>query len=337
MKPIRVLLAYNLPVLPVGHPSYASEVDILQTVEVVGQALEGGGYTIAKVGYARQPRPLLDAVAEFQPDCIYNLFEGEADRTETETANAAVLEWLNVPFTGSPSWSIALGRDKVRSKYLFRGAGLPTAAFIVVDSLPVPAWDHGWPAIVKPACQDSSVGIEQNSIVESQPALEERVRDVLERFGAPVLVERYIPGREFHINLYESHTTGDLIVLPFGEVRFEKAAEEGRWPIYTYQAKWNEDSIEYNSALMHTNVRVEPELGPRMVSICKAAFRVSGMRDYGRVDLRVSPEGEPYILEVNPNPYIHGVMIEEALQSQDKPLTGFLCERVLSALRHAGR
>src|SRR5215210_2181268 len=127
----RVLIVYNEPVLPPDHPDYASENDIHETVGEVAKVLSADEFEVERLGYARDPRALLDKLRAWGPDVVFNLFEGEADRTETEVYHAAVLEWASVPFTGSPAFALAVGRDKVRAKHLFRGAGLTTAAFQV--------------------------------------------------------------------------------------------------------------------------------------------------------------------------------------------------------------
>ena len=101
----------------------------------------------------------------------------------------------------SAAGALALGRDKVRAKYILAAAGIPTPEFAVVEALPVPRWRRGWPAIVKPAYQDASVGIDQHSVVTSQKQLDERVKFVLANYGAPVLIERFISGREFGLRV----------------------------------------------------------------------------------------------------------------------------------------
>jgi D-alanine-D-alanine ligase len=215
-----------------------------------------------------------------------------------------------VPFTGSPAAALALGRDKVRTKYLLQGAGLPTAAFRMFESAAGFDWPGPWPAFVKPACQDASIGIDQGSVVRSAVELDARVRHVFANYGGPVLVEEYIPGREFHVHVIED--TAGLTVLPPTELRFQ--AGEGYWPIYTYAGKWDEQSVEFQSTPIDTAVVVEPELLSRIEDVSRAAFRLVGLRDYGRVDLRVTPEGQLYLLEVNPNPYLNSIALVDGLK-----------------------
>ncbi|MBO0700231.1 MAG: hypothetical protein J2P46_17660 [Zavarzinella sp.] len=328
-RPPRVLIVYNQPVLPPGHPDFLSENDILETVEEVAKVLPTDQFEVDRLGYARDPRVLIDKVRAWQPDVVFNLFEGEADRTETEVYHAALLEWAGVPFTGSPSFALALGRDKVRTKHLLRGAGLATAAFQVVESQGAPPWPHRWPAIVKPACQDASVGIDQGSVVKTQPELDARVAHVFKKYGGPVLVEEFIPGREFHVHVIDD-ADGQPVVLPPTEIRFE--AGPGYWPIYTFEGKWNEQSVEYKSTPYDTAVELPSPVREQVADICTAAYRLIGMRDYGRVDLRVTPEGKAYVLEANPNPYLNNLALVEGLKRAGRSYGEFVQMMVRRAL-----
>jgi D-alanine-D-alanine ligase len=332
-RPPRVLIVYNEPVLPPDHPDYASENDIHETVAEVAKVLPPDGFEVERLGYARDARLLLDKLRAWGPEVVFNLFEGEADRTETEVYHAAVLEWAGVPFTGSPAFALALGRDKVRAKHLFRGAGLATAAFQMVESPNPPPWPHGWPAIVKPACQDASVGIDQGSVVQSQAQLDARVAAVLERYGGPALVEEYIPGRELHVHVIDG-PDGRPVVLPT-EIRFE--AGTGYWPIYTYEGKWNEQSVEFKKTPYDTAVELPAPLWEQVAETCTAAYRLVGMRDYGRVDLRVTPEGRAYVLEVNPNPYLNSKALVDGLQRVGRSFPEFVQTLVRNTLGRSGR
>lgn len=308
----RVLIVFNKPVLPAGHPEAYSEADVLETVEEVENVLPSSDFVVERFSYARRPQQLLNKIEQWKPNLVFNLFEGEADRIATEVYHAGLLEWMCLRFTGAPAAALALGRDKIRTKYLLQGAGVSTAPFQVVEGTPVAAWAHAWPAIVKPAMQDASIGIDQGSVVTTQDQLDARVVYVLERYGAPVLVEQYIPGREFHVHVYDDPRTGQPQVVPPGEIRFEASSE--LWPIYTYQAKWNEKSVEYQKAPLESGITLPRALGDRVAKTCVDAYRLVGLRDYGRVDIRVTPDGRPFVLEVNPNPYLNSIILVKGLE-----------------------
>ena len=139
----RVLIVFNQPVLPTNHPDFASESDVLESVDEVEKVLAPDEFEVSRLGYARDPRVLLNELDRCRPDVVFNLFEGEADRTATEVYHAGLLEWSRIPFTGSASAALAVGRDKVRTKYLLHGAGLRSAAFAVWDRPGSMAWPHG--------------------------------------------------------------------------------------------------------------------------------------------------------------------------------------------------
>lgn len=334
-----VLVLYNEPVLPVDHPDAGSEHDILDTVADTFKILKAAGFDVTKLGVNYDPQPLLYTLSRKRPDAVFNLFEGIATQTGTEVSAAALLEWLNVPFTGCPSPCLALGRDKVRTKYILSAAGIPTPEFAVVDALPVPRWRRGWPAIVKPAYQDASVGIDQNSVVTTQKQLEERVKFVLATYGPPVLVERFIFGREFHVNIVEERAAPAGTpprVLPLCEIAFT-SDKPGCWPVYTFTAKWNEQSDEYKTAPVRAPVEIPPDDFARLSLIAQRAFRTLQCRDYARIDVRMDDRGQFYVLEMNPNPYLNSLALVNGLNHIGLCHEWLLVEMTLAAMARGGK
>ena len=328
----RVLVLYNEPVLPADHPDHASEVDVVETVAEVEDTLRMDQYIVERFGYARDPQLLFRKLAEWKPDAVFNLFEGEADRSETEIYNAAVLEWAGVPFTGAGSFGQAIARDKIRTKYLLQGAGIPTPPFQVIERLPAGSWPHDWPAIVKPAYQDASIGIEQKSVVTSQCELDAQVDHVFQRFGGPALVEQFIDGREILLHLYDDPADGRLIVTPAAEIVFEFSPDQKLWPIYSYLGKWDTDSAEYIGSRTVGGLTLPSPLRERTTEMCETAYRLIGLRDYARLDLRVTAAGEPYVIEVNPNPHLNSVVLVDSLKPLDLDFDSFILGLVRRAL-----
>ena len=223
---------------------------------------------------------------------------------------------------------------------MFQGAGLPTAAFFVVEELPCPPCRLPWPVIVKPAMQDASVGIDQASVVVNQEELDQRVAHILDRFGPPVLVERFIHGREFHAAVIEEPDpeTGESKprMLPLAEIRFDER-DPSYWPIYSYDAKWKEGTHEWEATPMISPVHLAPPLMDRLNDISCRAFRLCGCRDYARVDLRMTESGEFFILEVNPNPFINSVGMENALEATGRTHARWVVDLVKTAMSRGGR
>src|SRR6266851_260970 len=298
MPPIRVLVLYNEPVLTPGHPDFESEQQVVETVQGVSENLVRAGYDVCHLGVSTNPRLLLDGLDELRPDVVFNLFEGVPDQGTTEAFVAGLLEWFGVAFTGSPFATLTLARSKHLCKYLFRGAGLPTPDFMVVEQVPVLECRLQWPVIVKPAQEDASVGLDQGSVVVNQTALNDRVAFLLKTYGPPVLVEEFIDGRELNVSMIEAPK---LRILPVSEVLFTRNGP-GYWPIVTYDAKWRPGSRDYEATPPQYPANVEPKLSERLGKIARKAYHLLGCRDYARCDFRVRPTGQPYLLEVNPNP-----------------------------------
>jgi D-alanine-D-alanine ligase len=298
MRSPRILILYNEPVLSADHPDAESEHEILYTVEVVSKTLLQAGFEVARLGASHDPDVLLSGLRAQRPDAVFNLFEGTADDGGNEAYVAGLLEWLGIPFTGSPFHTLTLARHKHLTKDLLKGAGLPTADFMVVEELPVPDCRLAWPVIVKPATQDASVGLDQGSVVTDQQALNARVVQLLKSYGPPVLIEEFIRGREFNVALIEAP---ELRVLPISEIVFVEK-DPSYWPIVTYDAKWKPGSRDYEATPPRYPAKVGPTITKKLTALASRAFRLLGCRDYARVDFRVRPPASPYILEVNPNP-----------------------------------
>jgi D-alanine-D-alanine ligase len=294
----RVLILHNQPVLPAHHPDVESEHEVLYTAEAVEQALSRAGFIVGKLGASHDPAALLHGVQRFHPDVVFNLFEGTGDDGNNEAYAAGLLHWLKIPFTGCPAQTLSFARNKALTKHLLRSAGLPTPDFLVIDDANVPECPLEWPVIVKPALQDSSVGLDQGSVVCNRQQLEDRVASLLDRYGPPVLVEEFIRGREFNVAVVE---LPELTVLPVSEILFVEN-KPGYWPIVTYDAKWRPESADYLATPPSYPAKTSLRLAKRLSDIAKEAFRLTGCRDYARVDFRVRGPGRPFILEVNPNP-----------------------------------
>ena len=335
-----VLVIFNEPVLAKDHPDAAAEFDVIEATELVVKILQNAGFPTRQLGFSYEPRVLLDELRDRRPNVVFNMFEGLATQTATEISVVSLLEWLNVPCTGSPAFALALGRDKIRTKYLLQGAGVPTAEFQVIERLPIGAWPFAWPAIVKPALQDCSVGIEQGSVVTSQHSLEQRVAYTLERFGAPVLIERFIFGRELHANIIEEAGEApdmpNYVCVPLCEIRFTSRPGENYWPIYSYEAKWNAQSDEFKTTPQDTVVRLPADLQERIDKIAIDAYKLVGLRDCGRIDFRLTDDGQPFVLEVNPNPYLHGEAIIDGLKTMGRSHPQFIENMVWAAWKRGG-
>jgi len=332
MKSPLVLVLYNHPTLPVGHPDAESEHSIVEIAQKVGAMLGESGFRATLFGLKKDPTTLWEELKRRKPAVVFNLFEGNLENTESESYVAGLLEWKGVPFTGSPMHTLGLARAKHLTKHILRGAGLPTADFFVVNELPVMNCPLEWPVIVKPALQDASVGLAQDSVCTNQERLEARVQYILETYGAPVLVEEFVDGREFNVALVE---LPDLYTLPPSEILFPRD-KTGYWPILTYAGKWRPGTDDYDQTPSKHPAEIPARLANRLSTLAMEAYRLIGCRDYARVDFRVRANGKPFILEVNPNPDIsEGAGFAGGLASARSPYREFVVRLVEHTMTRA--
>jgi D-alanine-D-alanine ligase len=298
-----IAILFNEPTLPPDHADYDQEAGVLESVAAFECALSSAGHRVRQIGITDSVAPVIEGISPKRPNVIVNLCEGFGGHTGGEAHLASLLELLGVPYTGSPPECLALVRDKPRTKWLLRGAGLPTAPFVQVapgellPREPLVNWLANSPLFVKPAAEDASLGIGPESVVTDWPALERQVETVAARYGA-MLIEPYIDGREFNVGVIE---LPELQCLPLAEIEFQ-ASGDLRWPIVTYDGKWAAGSADDRATPVRCPAEVEQGLADAIRGAALTAYRVTGCRDYARIDFRVDRFGNIFILEVNANP-----------------------------------
>jgi D-alanine-D-alanine ligase len=326
-KPL-VLMLFNQPLLPKDHPDAASEHTVVEIAEDMIKILTEEGFRVAPLQLGTDPSVLWTELKKGKPDVVFNLFEGNLDNTETESFVAGLLDWSGIPYTGSPFPTLSLARAKHTAKYLFQGAGLPTADFQIVQELPAPVCTLEFPVIVKPATQDASIGVDQQSVCTNQRQLAERVEYIFTTYGPPVLIEEYIPGREFNVALIE---LPNLQALTPMEIALPEE-KPGSWSIYTYGGKWNVGSTDYEATRSRFPTDLSAATVGKLHRIALNAYRLLGCRDYARIDFRMKPNGKVYLLEVNPNPDISTEDLTACLGSAGLSHTEFIVRLVKQAL-----
>jgi D-alanine-D-alanine ligase len=333
----RVMVLHNTPMLPADHPDADAEHDVIDTADIIQKILAAAGLTVTQFSFVHNLADLVQGVEGQKPDVVFNLYEGTADWSNSEAYVAAALEMMRIPFTGSSAESIMVSRSKPLAKRLLLGAELPTARFREVETNQILPNDLGWPVIVKPSREDASIGIDQNSVVTNQDQLIQRVEYLRGLYGPEVHFEQFIHGREFHVAVLDRNNT--LGTLPFSEIFFhETEGPDALWPIVSFDAKWKENSRDFKATPVKNPADVDPVLAKRVSDVAVKAFRLLGCRDYARIDFRVSEAGEPFILEVNPNPCISPLAgVAEALTSAKIPFAEFALNLVQSALRRGSK
>jgi len=252
-------------------------------------------------------------LSPYPPDdyVVFNLFEGlddpngerDADWADEEARAALALQELGYRFTGCRAGALALAVNKARTKELLQQAGVLTPQWQVFSSqdelTSAGLGGLAFPLIVKPVAEDSSLAIDQGAVVDDLPDLQARVRYVTQSYHQPALVEDFIDGREFNASIWGSPPE----ILPLAEIQLEALGAATR-RIASFAAKWEEGSFEYSHTPVTCPAVVGDELAERIRSMALRAWRViTGDCGYGRVDMR-ERGGQPYVLEVNPNPSI---------------------------------
>lgn len=241
------------------------------------------------------PSEVLAAIGDYRPSVVFNLCEALGGDSRLEVHAAWLLERLGLPFTGSPYHALRHCLYKVEANHILARAGVRVPATVRVDSpdrLPKVAF----PVIVKPEREDGSTGIERASVVHDVRSLRERVACVIETLKQPAVVQRYIHGRELAVSLLGWPVPR---VLPPGEIFFG-GLPAGHPHILTFASKWHPESIDCTGTPSVPAVLRPPELR-RVAAVGRRAFEVLGLRDYGRVDVRLDERGVPYVIDVNPN------------------------------------
>jgi len=269
------------------------ELDDEETIDGIATSLRSLGHTVERVGRGAELARRLASGQRW--DLVFNIAEGLRGRSR-EAQVPALCELFDQPYTFSDPLTCAVTLDKPLAKRLVRDHGLPTAPFAVVER-PGEAdqVELAPPLFVKPVAEGSSKGVTERSRVERREELEEACADLLHRFAQPVLVERYLPGREMTAGIVGNGDEARVVGLM--EVRFLDGFDGD----YTALNK-----AEYLARVEYHLLDGEP-LGVRAREVALAVYRALSCRDAARVDLRCDEHGEPCFLEINPLPGLHPV------------------------------
>jgi D-alanine-D-alanine ligase len=268
---------------------------VWESVKEVQAALRSRGHETSSIP-VRAPNDFTWLPKVRRADAVFNLCEGIGGHSKYEDFVVATLELTGVPYTGCKPWAVTVAHRKHVANTLLARAGAPIPRFVLSSGNRVPS-DLTLPVIVKPAAEDASVGIDTGSVCTTKRALKKRLAEMVEQWDE-VLVQEYVAGREFNVGFVGND------VLPIAELCFDNMPE-GSWPILTYSAKWDVGSPEDLGSTPVCPADITPETQKRIIAVAREAWQsLCGAEGYGRVDLRVDASGQPYILEVNPNPDI---------------------------------
>ena len=273
-----------------------AELETIETAKTIAENLNLAG--VPAQTYVVRDLPDVDAIArEFDREhtLVFNLCEHLQGDSHRDGEVAQRMTDLCIQFTGASVTALANTLDKSRTKVRLHSAGVPTAGYQVLTRADEPI-RVPFPVFVKPLAEDASIGIDRDSVVHDEMSLRRRVEYILDTYREPALAEEFIDGREFNVGMWGN---GKLYTLPVAELDY------GDWPAYQrflhFDAKWNPNALEYQTMYVRCPANIEPELAEKISRVARQAYKVMGCRDYARVDIRLR-HGEPYVLEVNPNP-----------------------------------
>jgi D-alanine-D-alanine ligase len=276
-----------------------AEWDSPATIAAVESALSRLGKVIRLEANEDFPERLRRA----KPDIVFNIAEG-FHGVNREAHVPAICEFYGIPYSGSDPFTLTLCLDKARAKETLAFHGIPTPKFLLVEKLADlyrAAEKLTLPLFVKPVHEGSSKGITDSNLCRDRDQLFRQTEFLLENYRQPVLVEEFLPGKEFTCAVLGN---GDeATVLPLVAMNFE-SLPEGALPIYSFDAKFVWDRPEYPLDIFQCPARITTELQASIERVTLDAFRVLGCRDWARIDVRLDADGKPNVLEVNPLPGI---------------------------------
>ena len=294
---MRIGLAYDLkiavPMDKAGPEDALEEYDSKETVELIAAAITAAGHSVVMLGGGGE---FLDNIRREPVGIVFNIAEGRGNSRSRESQVPAILEMLDIPYTGSDSHCLTVCLDKPLAKKLVAAEGVATPQWRLIndeEELSKASWERfPFPAIVKPAYEGSSKGIRLSSVAENREQMTKEVSRLLEDYRQPVMVEEFISGDEVTVGII-----GNAPPRLVGMMRVVPRKKEGHF-IYSLEVKRDYlNLVDYECP-----PKLADEINERIALASLKVFKCLSCRDFARVDFRVSPDGVPYFLEINPLP-----------------------------------
>ncbi|MCP3981740.1 MAG: ATP-grasp domain-containing protein [bacterium] len=307
------------------------EINVWKTEYDVCVTLKEMGHEILPVGVAHDLGVLRDAIFEFKPHITFNLLEEFHGVAVYDQHVVSYLELMKRRYTGCNPRGLMLAHDKALSKKIlsFHRVPVPDFAVFEMGRRIRPSSRLRYPMLVKSLTEEGSVGIAQASVVADEEQLRERAEFVHRQLATDAIAEQFIEGRELYVGVLGNRR---LETLPVWELTFDKMTEDRHF-IATSKVKWDLDyqkkwGIRYDKAK-----EIPADIEPRLNRICKRAYRALNISGYARMDLRLTPDNELYLLEANPNPQLsYGDEFAESAES-----AGMSYDELLQRILNLGR
>ena len=293
---MRIGLSYDLKETIVREQAIddaCEEYDSPETVELIVSSLQAEGHTVIMLGGGQE---FLSKILQEKVDFVFNIAEGRGIYRSREAQVPSILEMLDIPYSGSDPQCLAICLDKPLTKKLIASEGVHTPRWRVITSRQelrqMNSCDFPFPAIVKPAYEGSSKGIRLTSVAENAKQAMEVIESLLEKYQQPAMMEEIILGDEVTVGI-----VGNSPPLILGIMRIVPKQRNGYF-LYTLEVKRNYlELVDYECP-----ADLEEKILQQIQISSLRAFKAVGCRDFARLDFRISPQGVPYFLEINPLP-----------------------------------
>jgi D-alanine-D-alanine ligase len=274
-----------------------AEWDTIETIEAVRNALS----LYNDVTMIEADENAFEKFKLYRPDIVFNIAEG-MNSISREAQIPAMLDMLNIPYTGSDPLTLATCLDKARTKEILTYHKIKNPKFLTAsDKIDLKNFVMKFPVIIKPIGEGSSKGIFNNSFITNIHDLETAIENNFETYKQPSLIEEFLPGREFTVAVIGNGK--EVIVLPIVEMNFN-SLPENLIHIYSYEAKWIVDRRENPLNIFSCPAIIDSVLETKIKKAVLKTYKVLRCRDWSRIDVRLDSLGEPNIIEVNPLPGI---------------------------------
>jgi D-alanine-D-alanine ligase len=295
---MKIALTYNLKKKDNTKPEdYFSEYDSQDTINAIVLALKKKGHSVEAID-VEYPN-LISYFRKNRVDMVFNIAEGKCSKFR-ESEVPAVLDYLNIPYTGSDTFSLALAMNKALTKKILRAENIPTPHFQTFskgnEELDP---DLKFPLIVKPNCEGSAKGINKSNVVNSSPELFKKISETIKLYKQEALVEEFIEGKELTVGILEN---GKTTVLPILEIDFSSCSNSGEF-FYSWRMKEFQGNQDLGLVpTFHCPARLDKETEERVKEAALKTHHAVGCLDISRTDIRLNQDNIPYVLEINPLP-----------------------------------
>jgi D-alanine-D-alanine ligase len=282
------------------------EQDGLVQVESVSQALIDLHHDPVPVGFSLNIQETLKNIVNINPSLIFNLVESIDGQGRLIHLAPAILDAMNIVYTGAGTDAIYTTSNKILAKQMLRAARIPTPFFMTPEKARHRKSPLCSPSIIKSVWEHGSIGIGYDSVVfpKTHDQLLQEMDRRKGRLGGACFAEAFIEGREFNLSLLTKNSNGNPQVLPPAEIRFENYPKD-KHKIVDYKAKWESESFEYQHTVRSFDFpEHDKPLLNKIDKIARECWKLFNLKGYARVDFRVDDSGNPWVLEVNTNPCI---------------------------------